>query len=162
MFALGDVATIKLPNGKALPKAGVFAHSEARIVAHQLADKATGDTSHAAFEGKGYCWIELGDGRASFAGGDFYAELVRSPQGARSTTMGRLARARFGASHLASGPGTAFRALAMHRTQEVAGSNPASSIKESAPNRRGFLLRDRIAIAAIPNWASKLGIERDP
>lgn len=74
VFAIGDVATIKLPNGKALPKAGVFAHSEAKVVAQQIADKADGKTSHAAFEGKGYCWIELGDGRAGFAGGDFYAD----------------------------------------------------------------------------------------
>ncbi|MGH2883936.1 MAG: FAD-dependent oxidoreductase [Solirubrobacteraceae bacterium] len=74
VFAIGDVVTIKLPNGKALPKAGSFAHSEAKIVAQQIADKADGKTSRAAFAGKGYCWIELGDGRAGFAGGDFYAE----------------------------------------------------------------------------------------
>ncbi len=27
-----------------------------------------------SFDGHGYCWIELGDGRAGFAGGNFYAE----------------------------------------------------------------------------------------
>jgi len=74
VFAIGDVATIKLPNGKALPKAGVFAHSEAKVVAEQIADEVHGKTSDASFEGKGYCWIELGDGRAGFAGGNFYAE----------------------------------------------------------------------------------------
>ena len=31
VYAIGDVATIKLPNGKALPKAGVFAHAEAKV-----------------------------------------------------------------------------------------------------------------------------------
>jgi sulfide:quinone oxidoreductase len=74
VFAIGDVATVRLPNGKALPKAGVFAHAEAKVVAQQIADDADGKSSAAAFEGKGYCWIELGDGRAGFAGGDFYAE----------------------------------------------------------------------------------------
>lgn len=74
VFAIGDVATIKLPNGKALPKAGVFAHSEAGVVADQIAGQLDGKRSEAAFNGKGYCWIELGDGRAGFAGGDFYAE----------------------------------------------------------------------------------------
>jgi len=74
VFAVGDVATIKLPNGKVLPKAGVFAHSEAKVVAQQIADDVQGKTSDAAFDGRGYCWIELGDGRAGFAGGDFYAE----------------------------------------------------------------------------------------
>lgn len=74
VYAIGDVATIRLPNGKALPKAGVFAHAEAKVVARRIADAADGTTSEAAFDGKGYCWIELGDGRAGFAGGDFYAE----------------------------------------------------------------------------------------
>jgi sulfide:quinone oxidoreductase len=74
VFAIGDAATVKLPNGKALPKAGVFAHSEAKVVARQIAANADGKKSGAAFEGKGYCWIELGDGRAGFAVGDFYAD----------------------------------------------------------------------------------------
>ena len=74
VYAIGDVATVKLPNGKALPKAGVFAHAEAKVVAQQIADTAHGKISDASFDGKGYCWIELGDGRAGFAGGNFYAE----------------------------------------------------------------------------------------
>ncbi len=74
VFAIGDVTTVKLPNGKALPKAGVFAHSEAKVVAQRIADGADGKMSNAAFDGHGYCWIELGDGRAGFAGGDFYAK----------------------------------------------------------------------------------------
>ena len=44
VYAIGDVATVKLPNGKALPKAGVFAHSEAKVVAQQIADHAHGKT----------------------------------------------------------------------------------------------------------------------
>jgi sulfide:quinone oxidoreductase len=74
VYAIGDVTTVKLPGGKALPKAGVFAHAEAKTVARRIADAAEGKTSEAVFEGHGYCWIELGDGRAGFAGGDFYAE----------------------------------------------------------------------------------------
>jgi sulfide:quinone oxidoreductase len=74
VFAIGDVATIRLPNDKALPKAGVFAHGEAKVVAQRIADRIEGKRSRAAFDGKGYCWLELGDGRASFAGGDFYTE----------------------------------------------------------------------------------------
>jgi sulfide:quinone oxidoreductase len=74
VYAIGDVATIKLPNGKALPKAGVFAHAEAKIVAERIADSHGGKASEAAFNGKGYCWIELGGGRAGFAGGNFFAD----------------------------------------------------------------------------------------
>jgi sulfide:quinone oxidoreductase len=74
IFAIGDVATVRLPNDKALPKAGVFAHAEAKVVAQRIADEIDGKASRAAFDGKGYCWVELGDGKAGFAGGDFYAE----------------------------------------------------------------------------------------
>jgi sulfide:quinone oxidoreductase len=74
VYAIGDVATIKLPGGKALPKAGVFAHAEAKVVAQRIADGVEGKAPEAVFDGHGYCWIELGDGRAGFAGGDFYAE----------------------------------------------------------------------------------------
>ena len=74
VYAIGDIATIKLPNGKALPKAGVFAHAEAKVVARRIADGVEGKTPDAVFDGHGSCWIELGDGRAGFAGGNFYAE----------------------------------------------------------------------------------------
>lgn len=73
VYAIGDVAAVKLPNGKMLPKAGVFAHHEAEVVADNIA-ASVGGSSARRFEGHGYCWIELGDGRAGFAGGRFYAE----------------------------------------------------------------------------------------
>ena len=72
VFAIGDVTAIRLPSGKSLPKAGVFAHNEAEVVAHQIAYEIRGRGRQARFDGKGYCWIEIGDGRAGFAGGRFY------------------------------------------------------------------------------------------
>ena len=93
VFAIGDVVTIKLPNGKALPKAGVFAHAEAKAVARRIAASAEGETPEAEFGGKGYCWIELGDGRAGFAGGDFYAEpepRVRMQRPSRPLHWGKV------------------------------------------------------------------------
>jgi sulfide:quinone oxidoreductase len=94
VYAIGDVATVKLPNGKALPKAGVFAHAEAKTVARRIAAAATGTTPAAVFGGKGYCWIELGDGRAAFAGGDFYAEpepRIRMQRPSRPIHWGKVA-----------------------------------------------------------------------
>jgi len=70
----GTLGQLKLPSGKALPKAGVFAHAEAKVVAQRIADGVEGKTPDAVFDGHGYCWIELGDGRAGFAGGNFYHE----------------------------------------------------------------------------------------
>lgn len=94
VYAIGDVATIKLPNGKALPKAGVFAHAEAKVVARRIAATARGGTPDSVFEGHGHCWLELGDGRAGFAGGDFFAEpeprvVLRRP--GRSLHWGKVA-----------------------------------------------------------------------
>ena len=76
VFAIGDVTSIRLPDGKALPKAGVFAHSEAKVVAERIASEIRGEPSRSSFDGKGYCWIEFGDGQAGFASGRFYAEPV--------------------------------------------------------------------------------------
>ncbi|OFW20009.1 MAG: hypothetical protein A3H97_22615 [Acidobacteria bacterium RIFCSPLOWO2_02_FULL_65_29] len=57
-----------------LPKAGVFAHAEAKVVAAQIASEVRGHQPRASFDGNGSCWIELGDGKAGFATGRFYAE----------------------------------------------------------------------------------------
>lgn len=74
VYAIGDVAAITLVNGKPLPKAGVFAHGEAEIVARRIADEVRGAAAQAEFDGAGYCWIEMGGGLAGFASGAFYAE----------------------------------------------------------------------------------------
>lgn len=73
VYALGDIAAITLPNGRPLPKAGVFAHGQALAVAQTLAAALQGGEA-AAFDGAGYCWVELGGGQAAFATGEFYAE----------------------------------------------------------------------------------------
>ncbi|MEK6681059.1 MAG: FAD/NAD(P)-binding oxidoreductase [Nitrospirota bacterium] len=74
VYAIGDVTSIPLPAGKPLPKAGVFAHLEAEVVAHNIAAKIKGAPASSEFDGRGYCFVELGDGRAGFAKGNFYAE----------------------------------------------------------------------------------------
>lgn len=74
VFAIGDITSIRLPNGKMLLKAGVFAHAEAKVVAAQIASDVRGNQPRALFDGNGFCWIELGDGKAGFASGRFYDE----------------------------------------------------------------------------------------
>lgn len=73
VYAIGDVTTIMLPVGKPLPKAGVFAHYEAETIAKNIAAELEGRPAAHTFEGHGYCFLELGSGRAGFASGDFYA-----------------------------------------------------------------------------------------
>lgn len=76
VYAIGDVAGIPLKLGKPLPKAGVFAHGEAEVVAQNIARAITGKGKPAAFDGRGECFIETGDGKAGFGKGDFFAEPV--------------------------------------------------------------------------------------
>lgn len=84
VYALGDVVSIPLKLGKPLPKAGVFAHGEAVVVAKNIAATIVGGNAADRFNGHGECFVEIGDGKAGFGGGDFYAEpkpivRVRAP-----------------------------------------------------------------------------------
>lgn len=74
VYAIGDVAAIPIAGGKALPKAGVFAHSEAEVVAANILEQLEGRPPEAKFNGNGWCAIEMGGGSAAFGSGDFYAE----------------------------------------------------------------------------------------
>lgn len=76
VYALGDVVNIPLKVGKPLPKAGVFAHAEAAVVARNIARDITGSGPPAAFDGMGACFVETGGGRAAYGKGNFYAEPV--------------------------------------------------------------------------------------
>ena len=74
VFAIGDVASITLDSGKPLPKAGVFAHFEAEIVAENIVAEINGLIPRKKYDGHAYCFLELGYGKSGFASGDFYAK----------------------------------------------------------------------------------------
>jgi sulfide:quinone oxidoreductase len=74
VYAIGDVVGIPLSVGKPLPKAGVFAHGEAEVVANNIAHAITDKGTTKRFNGYGECFIEVGGGKAGFGGGNFYAE----------------------------------------------------------------------------------------
>ena len=74
VYAIGDVTGIPLAIGKPLPKAGVFAHAQAEVVAHNIAAAIHGGGTPRAFDGHGACFVEIGDGRAGTGSGNFYAE----------------------------------------------------------------------------------------
>jgi sulfide:quinone oxidoreductase len=93
VWAIGDVTGIPLAVGKPLPKAGTFAHEQAKVVAHNIAHAVTGRGQPARFDGHGACFLEIGDGRAGFGSGDFYAEptpQVRLRQPARRWHLGKV------------------------------------------------------------------------
>lgn len=93
VYAIGDVTTISLTNGKLLPKAGTFAHAEGETVATRIAAEIAGSTPQAEYDGTGYCWIEAGGGSAGFASGQFYAEpdpVVGRPSSGRLWHLGKI------------------------------------------------------------------------
>jgi sulfide:quinone oxidoreductase len=84
VYALGDVTAISIPGRwkpdvpLMLPKAGVFAHAQAELVARRIAAEITGSGERGEFPGFGYCMLEAGKSQAGFAFGNFFAEP--SPQ----------------------------------------------------------------------------------
>lgn len=73
VYAVGDATAIAIAGGKFLPKAGVFAEKEAEVVASRIAADLAGRWPSETFDGKGACFVELGDGSAAYATGNFYA-----------------------------------------------------------------------------------------
>jgi sulfide:quinone oxidoreductase len=77
-FAIGDVTVAPLPGRfkpdtpLVLPKAGVFAERQARVVAANIAARILGKNPSEVYDGKGYCYIEMGDGHAVRGDGSFY------------------------------------------------------------------------------------------
>ena len=74
VYAIGDVTGIMLSIGKPLPKAGVFAHAQAEVVANNLVHAITGKGTPVRYDGEGSCFLETGDGKAGLGKGNFYAE----------------------------------------------------------------------------------------
>ncbi len=74
VYAIGDNVQIPLSIGKPLPRAGVFAHAQGKVVAENIAAVINGKAPTASFDGIGGCFIEVGNGRAGYGSGNFYAE----------------------------------------------------------------------------------------
>ena len=74
VYAVGDVTLVPLAMGKPLPRAGVFAHGQAEVVARNIAHVIAGRIPVERYDGHGACFIETGSGRAGFGAGNFYAE----------------------------------------------------------------------------------------
>ena len=72
VWAVGDCTEIVLENKMPLPKAGILAESQARVAAAGIIAEITG-TAGAAWEAKGYCFIEHGAGEASKASFEMFA-----------------------------------------------------------------------------------------
>jgi sulfide:quinone oxidoreductase len=72
VYAIGDVAAVKLSSGMMLPKAATFAFGQAEIVASNIASSVLG-TEARNWDGFGECFIETGSGNAAYGSGSFYS-----------------------------------------------------------------------------------------
>ncbi|MGC1133264.1 MAG: FAD/NAD(P)-binding oxidoreductase [Nitrososphaeraceae archaeon] len=72
VYAVGDVAAVKLQSGLMLPKAATFAFGQAEIVASNIASSILG-TETRSWDGFGECFIETGSGEAAYGSGNFYS-----------------------------------------------------------------------------------------
>jgi len=99
VYAIGDATAVSMPGRwkpdvpLMLPKAGVFAHSQALTVTERIASEINGKHPDAQFCGDGFCMLEAGEDLAGFAYGDFFAEPspdVRLKKIGRSWHLGKV------------------------------------------------------------------------
>jgi sulfide:quinone oxidoreductase len=74
VYAIGDCAGTRTPRGQLLPRAGVLAEEQGKVVAANLIYEITSETAREEFEGKGVCFMETGGGNAAPVLANFYAE----------------------------------------------------------------------------------------
>lgn len=74
VFAVGDLTEIPISGGQMLPKAGIFAERQGHVVGRNLAEVIAGREPDARFDGRGYCFIEVGEGQASMVDGNFFSD----------------------------------------------------------------------------------------
>ncbi|MES2155045.1 MAG: FAD/NAD(P)-binding oxidoreductase [bacterium] len=100
VYGVGDVAAVPLPNGKVAPKAGMLAEAQGRAAASHLARGILGSGKATDFAGRGTCFIELGNGQAIPAEGDFFAAPQPRFAFQPASTQGLQEKQRFEADRL--------------------------------------------------------------
>jgi sulfide:quinone oxidoreductase len=100
VFAVGDVALLKVPDGRVHPKAGVFAEGQARAVAQEIKAKL-GLSDAEPYGGHGACFIDVGHGEAAPAEIHVLAEGGPKAKIGKATKEGLEAKKQFEAERLA-------------------------------------------------------------
>ena len=79
VYAVGDVTTIETPHAHVpfLPKAGIFAESQAEVVANNIAFSITGKGERKAWDGSGYCYLGVSKSESAFLQGSFLSNPPR-------------------------------------------------------------------------------------
>lgn len=72
IFAIGDVTEIKVTPNVSVPKAGIFAEAQAKVVAQEIIDAIACRDSGSKFDGRGFCFMENGGTVAGMVEANFY------------------------------------------------------------------------------------------
>jgi sulfide:quinone oxidoreductase len=73
VFAIGDVTEIRLDNAITISKAGIFAEGKANAVSQQIISEIKNiNKALTKFDGKGFCFMEIGSEKAGYLTADFY------------------------------------------------------------------------------------------
>ena len=78
IYAIGDCTEIPITGGKFLPKAGVIAHGQAEIAAHNIILEMLNARDRESYHGFGSCFVETGWGNAAYFSGHFYHQPTPS------------------------------------------------------------------------------------
>ncbi len=74
VYAVGDCAGTKIPKGVLLPRAGILAEEQGKVVATNLIHEIQGGGTSVRFAGEGVCFMEVGSGKAAPVRSNFYAQ----------------------------------------------------------------------------------------
>jgi sulfide:quinone oxidoreductase len=91
-YAIGDVNTIPVGDGAAIPKAGAFACGQGRHVAAVIASRLGTAPDPDPYDGVGHCFLMLGADSGAEIGGDFFAPGGPDVALAEPSVAGRRAK----------------------------------------------------------------------
>ncbi len=74
VYAVGDCAGTKIPKGALLPRAGILAEEQGKVAARNIIHEIQDVNMSAKFEGRGVCYMEVGDRRAAPVQANFFAQ----------------------------------------------------------------------------------------
>jgi sulfide:quinone oxidoreductase len=95
VYAVGDCAGTRIPKGTLLPRAGIIAEEQAKVVATNIINEISGREKSAKFNGEGVCFMEVGNDEAMAVRANFYAEPAPKWEGNPPSTEGYQEKRRF-------------------------------------------------------------------
>jgi sulfide:quinone oxidoreductase len=100
VYAVGDCAGTKIPKGTLLPRAGVIAEEEGKVVATNIINQISGREQTAKFNGEGVCFMEVGNEQGIAIRAKFYAEPAPKWEGNTPSAHGYEEKRRFWSEHM--------------------------------------------------------------